>query len=406
MLTLPRLWATNDNYAAGPDAGTPTKVDPASDADGFIRGVIAAPQHVNYHLSQLTRNERRMVQHLLCQLRPVGRSTDDSSERTAVISLGYTSGAHRGALVCNLDSVGVQTIVDGLPGVAHLAFGGPLTSITSDVSGAARDPVSGRIVVIGTGGNRNCYSDDQGGTWTAGGDLGGSGVDIIWNPTYSRFQATYSGHARYSADATSWTDNALAGVGALTGLRRGIALLPNGDTVVGTASNPLTLKKSPNGGTSWSSTGSPADTFHSGFALAGAGLDYAYFVGFRHTDHAFECYRSADGNVWTSVATIAPSTGGLLAAPVAPYIQQCPDTGVLFLAAADSTAGEFFGLMASLDQGETWTDMLSIRGTGLPSALLTSDGWGVAGGRVIANGRNAVSGGGGVLLVTEGPGAI
>ncbi len=43
-------WATNTNYSAGPDTGTPTKVDPESAADGFISGVVAAPQHVNYLL--------------------------------------------------------------------------------------------------------------------------------------------------------------------------------------------------------------------------------------------------------------------------------------------------------------------------------------------------------------------
>lgn len=46
-------WATNVNYSTGPDAGTPTKVDPSSAPNGFIAGVIAAPQHVNFLLNAL-----------------------------------------------------------------------------------------------------------------------------------------------------------------------------------------------------------------------------------------------------------------------------------------------------------------------------------------------------------------
>ena len=47
-MTLAFSWATNTNYSAGPDLGTATKVDPASTANGFVSGVIAAPQHINF----------------------------------------------------------------------------------------------------------------------------------------------------------------------------------------------------------------------------------------------------------------------------------------------------------------------------------------------------------------------
>lgn len=47
-MTLSFSWATNANYSAGPDISTPTKVDPASTANGFINGTIAAAQHVNF----------------------------------------------------------------------------------------------------------------------------------------------------------------------------------------------------------------------------------------------------------------------------------------------------------------------------------------------------------------------
>lgn len=48
-------WATNLNYSTGPDVGTPTKVDPSSIPNGFVQGVIAAPQHVNFLVGGLSK---------------------------------------------------------------------------------------------------------------------------------------------------------------------------------------------------------------------------------------------------------------------------------------------------------------------------------------------------------------
>lgn len=50
-MTLGYSFATNTNYSTGPDAGTATKVDPASTANGFIAGTVAAPQHVNFFVN-------------------------------------------------------------------------------------------------------------------------------------------------------------------------------------------------------------------------------------------------------------------------------------------------------------------------------------------------------------------
>lgn len=52
-MTLAFNWATNANYSTGPDVSTPTKVDPASTANGFIAGTIAAPQHINFLLDAI-----------------------------------------------------------------------------------------------------------------------------------------------------------------------------------------------------------------------------------------------------------------------------------------------------------------------------------------------------------------
>lgn len=47
-MTLSFSWATNTNYSTGPDSGTPTKEDPASTANGFIKGTIISPKHINF----------------------------------------------------------------------------------------------------------------------------------------------------------------------------------------------------------------------------------------------------------------------------------------------------------------------------------------------------------------------
>lgn len=47
-MTLAFSWATNANYSTGPNAGSATKIDPASTANGFINGTIAAAQHINF----------------------------------------------------------------------------------------------------------------------------------------------------------------------------------------------------------------------------------------------------------------------------------------------------------------------------------------------------------------------
>jgi hypothetical protein len=52
-MTLAFSWATNALYSTGPDAGSATRVDPASTANGFISGTVIAPQHVNFLLDAI-----------------------------------------------------------------------------------------------------------------------------------------------------------------------------------------------------------------------------------------------------------------------------------------------------------------------------------------------------------------
>ncbi len=48
-------WATDTNYSTGPNAGTPTKVEPSAGekASGFVPGSAAVAQHMNFELNLL-----------------------------------------------------------------------------------------------------------------------------------------------------------------------------------------------------------------------------------------------------------------------------------------------------------------------------------------------------------------
>ncbi len=370
---IPPVWASNTNYSAGPDTGSETKTDPASAANGFIRGVIAAPQHVNFVLNQHSAAARRALTLAMCQPRFTGTYSARVSDHRVAVATSHN--AVQLATVALLDAETYRANDYGLR-VSGTGGASALASITSAVSGAARRASDGRLVVIGTGGNRNCYSDDDGNTWTAGNDLGGSGIDIVHSTPYARFMATYSGHARYSSDGITWTDVVLAGVGATT--RKGMGLLANGDVVVGTANNTIALKLSPDGGTTWNATGAPSDNFHNSYAIAGAGLasDYVYLFGPNTAGTQYECWRSADGNTWAQIATI-PASMALPVVSSGTDLLQCPDTGVLY-AIVHGGAG-FTGILASPDQGVTWTDAINIY-LGLVGAR---GSYGVFGGRLV-----------------------
>src|SRR6185369_12000748 len=157
---IPPEWASNANYSAGPDTGTATKVDPASAANGYIRGVAAAAQAVNYELNLCTRADRRALQIACLQLRRV------DLEGTAITDTAESMGAvqrNQGTPI-----VAVKTAqAFGIGDAARFTVQGVPASITSAVVDAATDGT--RIIALGAGGNHNTFSDDDGVTWTAGG---------------------------------------------------------------------------------------------------------------------------------------------------------------------------------------------------------------------------------------------
>lgn len=386
VLTQPRPWATNTNYSTGPDAGTETKTDPASDANGFIDDVIAAPQHVNYLFAQLSLVARQAMSRA-CILRYSGITTDDTNGFMAALSQGKTLPAVVGCVNTN----GTPLVQDG--GVPFEA--GAVASITAAVFGAAYNPSVPRLVLVGSGGNRCCFSDDAGASWSAGANLGGTGRALIWNPTWLRFMALYADHARWSVDAAgSWTDVTVTGAGSST--TYGLAMLSNGDVVTPTNTTGPTLAISQNGGTSWAATsGVPTFTGGTGaISVAGEGFSKIYCARAATVGGSTGVVvaSSSDGNTWTTVASIDYLT--TFGANVSnALIKQCPDTGVLFLC-ANLTNGLAFS--ASLDGGVTWSVPVKF-GSGLDTNTgVSATGWTAVGGRIVAVDKQ------GNLLVSDG----
>jgi hypothetical protein len=374
----------------GDGTGTPLEKDWVNDVWGFLQALLANaaitpsgdPDEVGASdyldaVSFIAETEgaaaaasatSRLRAIQLCKPRLISGVTLSVVGSLQVVSLGrgfplIGGSAHSG---------GVPLIVDG----GDLSLGGVIASITGAVGGAAYDPTGGRIVLVGVGGNRSAYSDDGGATWSAGGDLGGSGTGLIWNPTYSRFQALYSNHARFSSNAVAWTDVALNNVG------RGIGMLPNGNTYVLSGAGPTAISVSTNGGTSWAAAGAvpnAADMTDRG-TIAGAGIDYVYHAGVRaSTDGLVQIARSTDGTTWTTVAEFAKING--LSFGVIAGIRQCPDTGTLFVFVGIGAAN-MGAIYASVDQGATWSEPLFVYGSYPVSGLSAAHG------RIFLTGNN------------------
>lgn len=379
---VPRLWATDTNFSSGPMSGTPTKVDPgaAGAAQGFVPGTPASAAAFNFVLSASSVLARRMLS-VLCVPRYTGLTVADTSGLMVACSTKTLVPASA-AVVGLFDANGVPWCNEG--GVPSQAGSTNVTSITSAVRGLAFNP-AGRLVAVGTGGNRSCFSTDIGASWSAGGDLGGSGRYLIWNPTYSRFMALYADHARHSTDGASWTDVTVTGVGSST--THGMARYSNGNVVTPSSSTGPVMKLSTNGGTSWTTPGVPIGVNITGaVTVAGEGFGEIYCAGVRSTDSAVAVAKSSDTSaaVWTTVASLDSTFWGFT--PTQGTIKQCPDTGILFLCAATGasfTNQSSVAFSCSLDKGATWCPpvYMGLRDTGF--IINSTAGWSAVGGRII-----------------------
>jgi hypothetical protein len=157
---------------------------------------------------------------------------------------------------------------------------GTITSITSLVTDIAI--TTGRTVVIGTGGNRCCFSTNFGTSWSAGSDLGATPDRIIYNTTQSRFLVSFAAGVNVAQDvdaASTWTNAATT----LNSAQGGLANFSNGDTLAcgldGSAA--VAISRSTNGGTSWAvapTVPNPSDYADSGW-IDGNGGTTIWHVG-------------------------------------------------------------------------------------------------------------------------------
>ncbi len=390
-IRLPADWATNENYAAGPDVGTPTRVDPATPTDGFARGVVAAPQYFNYHFDPLNTIARKALSHAMLKLRVV--ATDEDPLTDTAESLGVVDGITAGhpCLVIKSGANDVGLIGD----MSRRTVAGTVASITSLVCGAAR--FSDRIVAIGTGGNRCCFSLDEGFSWSAGANLGATPQCIVYNQNKVRFMATFAAGVNVSQDvdaATSWS----AVSSGLTSAQGGIAVLSNGDTFVcGLDAAPqIKVSKSSNGGSSWAvQAGSPDPSFDRetsggpGWICGNEGA-LIYHVYSRLGGTRLRVSSSTNGVTWVTVADLDPpgydapiagdssNTGVGQQFDFQPRIHMCQTTGLLVVVCKGTDAfGTAIITYASADLGATWS-------RGYVNAVSAGSGpeWGVAGGRL------------------------
>jgi hypothetical protein len=362
---LPRDWATNANYSTGPDSGTPTKVDPASDANGFISGNLAAPQHVNYVLHGQSGVSRKAFELAALRLREVRRSGLTVTDTAA--SLGA---AQRDATSEVLVAKTAQAF--GISDWDLISTLGVPTEITSLLTDACRIPAGaheGRLYVVGTGGAGYSYSDDDGQTWQIAfgdtiGNAAGASVRIAANSTGTIVAVGRPGHADLRVGGPS--SNFLTATPHWTGVA-GVAYLGTTFIVLDTVS-PVAFRNA--SGTTSGTVANAATLVEEGTLIGNQGATI-YHAARTSGGVSVQVSSSINGGTWITTATIA-NPGSTFAS--APRIMMCQNTGLLVLA-APLTSG-LCALYASFD-GADWVGPQLVSDPGVNAFAL-------AGGRLLA----------------------
>ncbi len=350
IIALPTDWASNTNYATGPDVGTATKVDPGVHADGYIRGVLAAPQEVNYVINRQSLAMRRAVQVAALALRELDAVFTDTAEAMGATMVDGIAAPGNGVVCIKSDVTDTKLAYDD----PSVDVQGSVASITSAVRDAATNGT--RIVAIGTGGNVNSYSDNAGGSWSAGGAGISSSVPthIVYSPHYDGFLV--GGNAgsvsRSLTAAAVWT-SAASGFAAVLGL----AVL--GDTAgtifaLGNSGIEPRFSRSTNDGSSFTGSTAPpnAATAEEPGDLAGCPLVTRDSLSL-HAYHVMRCNAGArlrtalspGGTVWVAGVTIEAPAGSSFSA--APRLMICQSSGLMVIAVPLDTG--VTALYASLD---------------------------------------------------------
>lgn len=330
-LSLPREWCS-----------TGTKTDPGAAAvlTGFVSGNPVASAHVNYLLNQLTAASRKAFLAQTCGLHLTGlegTAITDTAERMAAVQRN-----------AGTPIVAVKTAqAFGFGGSDRFGVQGVPASITSNVSDAATDGT--RIVVVGSGGNHNTFSDDDGATWTAGGALGAAGGKVIWSSGLSLFLACTSSSVRRSTNAVAWSNSA----GTAVQVGSGIAALSSG-AIFGASSGGVVTKSTD--GITFANTGGSvpgAGTLDNPGCYAGNNGTVFYHAGQHSSGANIVISSSADGITFTTLATLTPQgSASFDHTTFQVRLLLCPNTGLMVLVAP--TTGNQIALFASADAGATW----------------------------------------------------
>jgi hypothetical protein len=376
---LPPDWATSELYLSGPDVGTPTKVDPSSPENGFIRGVIAAPQHVNFLFNKHVSASRRAFEVAALRLRTLrldGDTNDDAQDCLAAVGQGPLT------VLLTANTTGVLEIYDTDPYFVLGAFDSIDVGAAADAGGLRVATDGSRILAIGITGTDTAtdFSDDGGGTWTAGGlfdNAFGSISWVVWDDVNSVFVGGSSATIfRKSSNGVAWSD--LVNTNEPRSEAR-LACLTAGPLLGVRNTNPMTFALSTDA-TNWTvSGGSVANASQlasiTDNCVCGA-LDTFYHVG-RITSGALQVSSSADGATWSTLATITPASAGMSDFEAeAPRILECPNTGLLIIACRANTDTRTL-LFASTD-GVDWV------GPHIIPPAFNPDNIAVANGRVFA----------------------
>lgn len=321
---------------------------------------------------------RRLLTNAVLELREIreeGELPGDTSDFCAAISLS-DSGTPNPALGLALikGSTNATWIVSSQGATVQP---NAMQAITSNLAAAAR-ATSGRILVVGDGGNDCAYSDNNGATWTAGGSVGAVATDVVF--TNSRFVAVSASNVFRSIDGDTWgavSDAALDSLGC------GIAAYDTGHQLV------CGLHASSGAGPRFAralSTGfvvetqtvpNPGDYSDAGW-VAGNGGAHAWHVGRANSGAELRVSRkTAIGGNWSLIATIAAPSPATFNAK--PRVLVCQDTGLMVVVAPTNSNGT--ALYASLDGGLSW---LGPRFAG--GAPITA--FAVAGGRLLSTRRD------------------
>lgn len=367
---IPPNWATNDNYSSGPDAGTPTKVDPASSANGFIRGVAAAAQHVNFVLNAQSGAGRRAFELAALRLREIRRDGVTPTDTTAAMAAVQRNQASYVVAVKEGEAFGITDW--GLLTAQSVA-----TTVDSPMANAASD--GSRILISGSAsGVEYAYSDDDGITWTTGMNIAPAVGGMIWNDAVSLFVVAGPGMGGGGSRTATSINGSIQGSfgGGGSGDVCGIGCTDSGLVVAvfDTTAPPTFFSGTPGVSTMTNTGGTIANSGDADDAgwLCGNNDTVVYHVARLNTGASLQVSSSADGAAWTVLASILPPAAATFDAQ--PKMFQCANTGLLVIVAPMS--GDMCALYASLD-GEDWVGPQLVADPGV-------EAFAVAGGRLLA----------------------